>query len=336
MSTEPIPATAPNHSPHSLPSIVVRVLAAVAVAAVALLVEQSWLSEAPARKTYGAKVKPFEIESDLLERTLPARIVVPKKAPPKERSLVVFLHGRGEDERSYLVDPMFEALSNLQGRAPVIAFPYGGESSYWHNRDSGAWGSYVIAEAIPQIVRRFDIDPDRVAIGGISMGGFGAFDIARIEPARFCAVAGHSPAIWESASETAEGAFDDADDFERHDVIAIASSEQRPYSGLRVWLDAGDEDPFLAGDRAFEDAVRDAGGRPVVKSYPGGHDSDYWNGNWDEYLRFYAHALGHCDERAAPADVTDAGSLRPRSDEAPRGGRRGGAAQPGRPDRETP
>jgi S-formylglutathione hydrolase FrmB len=36
-----------------------------------------------------------------------------------------------------------------------------------------------IALALAEAVRRFGADPDRVAIGGISMGGYGAFEIAR-------------------------------------------------------------------------------------------------------------------------------------------------------------
>ena len=34
-------------------------------------------------------------------------------------------------------------------------------------------------------MRRFDADPHRVAIGGFSMGGFGALNLARISPAMF-------------------------------------------------------------------------------------------------------------------------------------------------------
>jgi S-formylglutathione hydrolase FrmB len=48
---------------------------------------------------------------------------------------------------------------------------------------------------IPQVTRRFGTDRRRVAIGGISMGGFGAYDLARLNPGRFCAVGGHSPAL---------------------------------------------------------------------------------------------------------------------------------------------
>jgi S-formylglutathione hydrolase FrmB len=76
----------------------------------------------------------------------------------------------------------------------VVAFPDGAEDKYWHDRDSGAWGTYVLDEVIPQVAERLHTD-DRVAIGGISMGGFGAYDLAQQSPRRFCAVGGHSPAL---------------------------------------------------------------------------------------------------------------------------------------------
>ena len=281
-------------SPHSVRSIGFRVLAALLVIGAAVVIQQTWLSDEAARETFGAKIKKLEIDSTLLDRTLPVRVVVPRRIPDKGRGLLVFLHGRGEDERSYLVDPMFEALADLRDRAPVVAFPYGGQSSYWHNRESGQWAAYVLSELIPKLIRRFDIAPRKIAIGGISMGGFGAYDIARLSPHRFCAIGGHSPAIWESASETAEGAFDDAADFDRNDIIEAAKLTPSPYRGTRLWIDAGDEDPFLGGDQAFEDALRAGGLDPIVRNGPGGHDSEYWNGNWREYLGFYARALNHC------------------------------------------
>jgi S-formylglutathione hydrolase FrmB len=281
-------------SPHSGRAIALRILAALVVIAVAFAIERLWLDEATPKNTFGAKVHKIDIDSDLLDRTMPVSVVVPRRAPDKQRGLLVFLHGRGEDERSYLVDPMFEALADLRDRAPVVAFPYGGASSYWHNRESGQWAAYVIGELIPKLIRRYDIAPRRIAIGGISMGGFGAYDIARLSPKRFCAIGGHSPAIWENASETADGAFDDAADFDRNDIIAAAKLSPNPYRGTRLWLDAGSDDPFLAGDRAFEDALRAGGLDPVVRDGPGGHDSEYWNGNWREYLGFYARALNKC------------------------------------------
>ena len=255
-----------DRSPHSAASIALRVLAALLVIGVAFAVQRIWLSDEAAKETFGAKIHKIDVDSKLLDRTLPVRVVVPRRIPNKQRGLLVFLHGRGEDERSYLVDPMFEALADLRDRAPVVAFPYGGASSYWHNRESGQWAAYVLSELIPKLIRRYDIAPRKIAIGGISMGGFGAYDIARLSPRRFCAIGGHSPAIWENASETADGAFDDAADFDRNNIIEAAKLTPSPYRGTRLWIDAGNDDPFLQGDQAFEDALRASGLDPIVRN----------------------------------------------------------------------
>lgn len=63
--------------------------------------------------------------------------------------------------------------------------PLGGDLSYCHSRASGAWGSYVLDEVIPKALTVLNADPRRVAIGGLSMCGFGAYSVARLRPGRF-------------------------------------------------------------------------------------------------------------------------------------------------------
>jgi S-formylglutathione hydrolase FrmB len=208
----------------------------------------------------------------------------------------VFLHGRHEraDENLDLSEAMFEALHAQGDRAPVVAVPVGSGDSYWHDRRSGRWGTFVLDEVIPEVRRRFQTDPRRVAIGGISMGGFGAYDLMLHSHRRFCAVGGHSPALWRMAGETAAGAFDDADDFARHDVIGAARSRPRAFARQPLWLDAGRQDPFDPGDRAFVSALRSAGVPITVRRPGGGHTGDYWDRHWDEYMRWYSRRLAHC------------------------------------------
>jgi S-formylglutathione hydrolase FrmB len=229
----------------------------------------------------GVVVEDVVVESRALGRDMPMKVARPRGSA--DRPLLVFLHGRGNDESSYVHPPMLEALAALGDRAPVVAFPSGGDHSYWHDRADGDWGRYVMEDVIPQLTDRYSTD--RVAIGGISMGGFGAYDLARLNPGRFCAVGGHSPALWRSAGETAPGAFDDAEDFARHDVVAAAGE----LDGLPVWLDAGDEDPFRPGHEAFA-AAADI----TARTWPGGHDGDYWDRHWPDYLRWYARELERC------------------------------------------
>ncbi|MFN8112911.1 MAG: alpha/beta hydrolase-fold protein [Solirubrobacterales bacterium] len=241
----------------------------------------------------GADVAHVEIESKAVGQTEPVSIVTPAEHaehPP----LLVFLHGRSSDENSTLTDPMFAALAEQGDRAPVVAFPDGGDSSYWHDRSTGDWGKYVVDEVIPRAVEETGADPDRVAIGGISMGGFGAYDIARLNPGEFCAVGGHSPAIWATAGETAEGAFDSADDFAAHDIVTAASGDPGGLDGPRLWLDRGDSDPFVPGDDAFSAALENSGVGIETHGWSGGHEGDYWNAHWSDYMRFYAKALADC------------------------------------------
>ncbi len=189
-----------------------------------------------------------------------------------------------------LSDPFFRELNRLGRRAPIVVLPDGGNHSYWHDRADGRWGSYVIQEAIPAATRRFRTN-GRVAIGGVSMGGFGALDLARLYPRRFCAVGGHSAALWLAAGDTAPGAFDDAEDFARHDVIGSARRNPHLFGRAVVWIDGGDADPFRSADRALAQALR---GQVSYHVWPGGHNSKYWDAHMPAYLRFYSRALAVC------------------------------------------
>jgi S-formylglutathione hydrolase FrmB len=244
---------------------------------------------------HGAQISHFTIESRYVHRELETTVILPAHAHAG-RPLLVFLHGRGGDQDSELRNgALFKGLARLGRRAPVIAFPNGGGSSYWHDRRSGDWFRYVTREVIGAVERRYHTDRRRVAIGGISMGGFGALDIARLRPGKFCAVGAHSPAIWQTGAQTAAGAFDDARDFRHNDVVGVAQMRPGLFVGPRLWLDAGVRDPFRPGDRAFVSAL-EAAHVPVSAhlGWHGGHESGYWHRHWPTYLKFYAHALARC------------------------------------------
>ncbi|MGX6446844.1 alpha/beta hydrolase-fold protein, partial [Patulibacter sp. S7RM1-6] len=187
--------------------------------------------------------------------------------------------------------PLRAALARLGDRAPVVLIPADDGGSYWHDRRSGRWARYLRREALPAVVRRYGLDRDRVAVGGISMGGAGAFALAA--GGGFCAVGGHSPALWTSAGATAPGAYDDAEDFAAHDPIGLVRAGRARY-GVPLWVDRGADDPFAAADAAFVAALRGAGERVTVRGWAGGHEGRYWERHMAAYLRFYADALARC------------------------------------------
>jgi enterochelin esterase-like enzyme len=242
---------------------------------------------------HGSRVVPLTIRSEAVGEDLGVNVIVPRGAgaKPAGRALLVFLHGRGGSDGTFIAnEAVFEGLAKLGRRAPIVAFPDGGDHSYWHDRADGDWGRYVMREVIPLLRGRFAIDPQRVAIGGISMGGFGAYDLALLHPGRFCAVGGHSPALWFHSGETAPGAFDGAADFDRHDVVGTVRRDRDAFDGIRVWNDYGSADPFRPYDEAFIDELEANGTDLSAHIWPGGHDNAYWNRHWAAYLRFYANA----------------------------------------------
>ena len=249
---------------------------------------------------HGAEVVHLTIHSRDVGQSLGVEIVVPAadSGRTRGRPLLVFLHGHGGSDTSYTEDEaFFRTLASLGRHAPVVAFPDGGEDSYWHDREDGRWGSYVTGEVIPTVIRRFHLDPRRVAIGGISMGGFGAYDLALKHPGRFCAVGGHSPALWTEGSATAPGAFDDAEDFERNNVIETVREDPGAFGSIPIWNDYGEEDPFLIGDVAFDEALSAGSADLTEHEWHGGHEQSYWDRHWHSYLSFYAEALADCESR---------------------------------------
>jgi S-formylglutathione hydrolase FrmB len=253
----------------------VRALAA-AVGAVALLAGCGG-SDEPDR---------LVVDSELLGRRLEQVVVDPGEAG---RPLLVLLHGRGWDPDDVWTMGLANELDRLGDRAPAVVIANGGDSSYYHDRRSGRWGSYVVDEVIPAAARELGADESRVAIGGFSMGGFGALDLARLHPDRFCAVGGHSPAIWWTGGETPAGAFDDAEDFARHNLV------DGPWAGrAAVWIDVGRDDPFHDAAIGYAALAGEYGRDVTMRVWEGGHDREYWKSHLREYLAFYADALERC------------------------------------------
>ena len=253
---------------------------------------------APTRESVVAggklRIDEVEVESRAVGRELDVSVIEPTEPASVRRPLLVFLHGAGGSNESFLANPaVLSGLSGLGAEAPVVAFP-DGETSWWHNRSSGDWERYVMREVLPIVRRRFDTDPHRVAVGGISMGGYGAYHLGLEHPDRFCAVGGHSAGLWLDQSEEFEGAFDDRGDYERNDVLGTVRADPDAFGDTRIWNDYGDEDWFVPGNAAFVSALRKGGADLTAHVWPGGHDGAYWDAHWSQYLRFYADALAAC------------------------------------------
>lgn len=120
---------------------------------------------------------------------LPGRLYVPPEAadPANPHPLILFLHGgltAGTDNRRHITSSEINAL------VPVAkergAFLYAPQSPYgWNN---GGWHSATdVTTKIDQALSQENIDPDRLYVTGLSMGGGGTWDVLNHIDDRFAA-----------------------------------------------------------------------------------------------------------------------------------------------------
>jgi enterochelin esterase-like enzyme len=285
------PPASRRRRPRGRPLVLLALIVAVGLIGAGVVLATR--SDTGSTDRHGASVQTFTVDSKFVKRKLDQQVAIPKGGAAG-RPLLVLLHGRGSKPGDDFSDQLFSELARLGDKAPVVIEVNGGENSYYHDRGDGRWGSYVWREVIPQAVARLGVDGKRIAIGGISMGGFGALDLARLHPKAFCAVGGHSAALWRRAGDTPPGAFDSAADFARHDVYAEVTGGARRYRGQHIWLDTGQGDPFRPVDTAVAQGLRKHRVDVTFHLWKGGHDRGYWDAHMASYLRFYAAALDRC------------------------------------------
>jgi enterochelin esterase-like enzyme len=208
---------------------------------------------------------------------------------PGALPVLVFLHGRGGDHGGAFGGSLhldkFLADAVAHGTTPfAIAAVDGGDHEYWHPRRDGDPAAMVIHEFLPLLARR-GLDVRRIGLMGNSMGGYGALYLASVLRHRRVAVAvAESPAIWRSASQTVEGAFDDAADFAAHSIFG----RLHRLAGIALRVDCGASDGFAPITRDLRARLHPT---PAGGIEPGAHDAAYWRRQAPAQLRFVGRHL---------------------------------------------
>ena len=203
------------------------------------------------------------------------RLVEPRSAALQNGArvpLVVFLHGsgeRGSNNEAQLKHFVSDAASDaFQEKNPcfVLAVQCPAEERWidipLDDQGKAKWSDglktapaptralHAVQLAIDEVMRTKQVDPARVYLTGISMGGFGAFDLAVRTPEQFAAMA----SICGGGDPARAGRLRE----------------------LPVLVAHGIDDPVvpIACSRAMADAVRTAGGSVTVREYQGvGHEA---------------------------------------------------------------
>lgn len=179
--------------------------------------------------------------------------------------LVLFLHGsgeRGDNNVAQLVHGMNDfAKDDSRERFPCfVVAPQCPQMGSWTNRRRGAEAPppdagptepmQLVVELLDSLQKEFSIDARRLYVTGLSMGGFGTWDLIQRYPEKFAAAA---PVCGGGREE-------------------LASKLVR----IPIWVFHGDKDTSVNVEqsRKMVAAIRKAGGKPLYTEYPGiGHNS---------------------------------------------------------------
>ncbi len=197
--------------------------------------------------------------------TLPYRLLSPPKAEAGKRyPLVIFLHGAGErgtDNEGQLNHcakdfakpevsakfPCFVVVPQCPGDCRWVEVDWGDAAPHHMPAEPSRPMKQLIA-LLPTLTKELPVDPDRIYVSGLSMGGFGTWDLVARLPGTFAA-----------AVPMCGGADDST-------APAIAK--------LPIWAFHGADDDLVkpARTRSMIAALKQAGGDPKYTEYPGvGH-----------------------------------------------------------------
>lgn len=185
--------------------------------------------------------------------------------------VLVLLHGASADETQWLdvgIASTADCLVSTGEVTSLLIVLVDGSSVEGDRGDAPSPMEQLVVDEVLPTVRRTYPDlagRDGTSIGGISLGGGWALEIAAHRPDLFSAVGGHSPAARLTAEE----------------------ARSLDAEGVRVWLDVGKDDGLEGGVARTEAILRDNGVDPMVLSSDGGHDRRYWSEHTEDYLRFY-------------------------------------------------
>ena len=216
-------------------------------------------------------------------------------SPTKRYPVLYMLHGNGgnytEWSDSFLPEQIDRMIAANDIGPMIVVMPDDGESTYFANWDNGPrWGDYITEDVVSIVDQRYRTVPTSQAraVGGLSMGGLGALNLAFQHPEVFGVVGAHSPSVRLEPEPSLW--FLTGENFWQNNPIWLAEN-QTGLTSLKIWMDVGSDDVWLPNIDAVRSVLVAEGLNLEYREFPGPHEAEYWIAHVPDYLRFYSAAL---------------------------------------------
>lgn len=218
---------------------------------------------------------------------------------PRPWSVFYLLHGLSDDHTIWMRRTSVERYA--AGLPLAVVMPDGGRGWYTNAKEGYAHEDDLIKDVVGLVDRTFPVKAERAgrAIGGLSMGGYGAVKLGLKHPAMFASVNSHSGAV--GFLRDPERARQLSPEFPRIFGDEPAGGPEDPFAIVETLdhgvlpalrLDCGTADFLLDQNRAFHAHLEKMNVPHEYQEFPGGHDWAYWDEHVREALAFHARNLG--------------------------------------------
>ena len=238
--------------------------------------------------------------SPMLKRNMPYRIYMPPNydASNQRYPVLYMLHGLSGSYKEWvdykLIDTVDAMISEGKIKPILVVLP-SGDQEYWvdHADNGPQWGAYTAYDVVNYIDATYRTIPNRQnrAIGGLSMGAYGALQLAFNFPQVFSIVGAHSPAL--RTKDQAPAFMGDEAFYEAHDPVSLAQTlPLSTLNSLNIWIDIGaQDDVWLPRATDLNNVLNERGVAHRWNVREGGHGGPYWIANVANYLQFYGDSL---------------------------------------------
>ncbi len=239
--------------------------------------------------------------SRALSRDQYYRYLLPRQpvSQPCHLPVIVMLHGYGSNCEEWVSHTRIAA--QLARYELLTIFPQGDNGWYTNSYDGSTRYEDDITEClIPEVIRNLPVATDARswAIGGMSMGGYGAVKLAIKYPELFGAAFSHAGAFERMMQGDNHPVFGDPDnDFEfrrRESPVWLVEQLMCRFPIVRpsLFLDCGLSDPLLEVNRRFSSHLSFLGYHHTYAEAPGHHTWPYWNRAFRNVLPAIAKTIG--------------------------------------------
>jgi S-formylglutathione hydrolase FrmB len=268
---------------------------------------------APSLASAAGRVQCGSVESKYMPHAVAYCALLPPSydaQPARKFPVLYFLHGLGGDQTFLVAGGGWNVIEDAQEQKQIgefVVITPQADNSFYINSKGGKveYEDFFIRDFMPQMERNFRLltGRDARAIGGVSMGGYGALRFAFKYPQMFVAVIAHMPALLEQLPVgtgqaglapylgSAFGRPLDEAYWKANTPFVYARTAN--LHGLKIYFDCGDQDDFGfdAGTRDLDKLLTARHIPHVAHIYPGRHNWEFVAQHLDDSLKIVSDAL---------------------------------------------